>query len=59
MQSLIIIVIATLLYFAYDRVTKLQYNIAEAKKSGLPYIVARNLISLHQTYPILPLAELR
>lgn len=41
MQSMLALIGLVLAYSIYSYVSKLRYNIAEAKRSGLPYIVAR------------------
>ncbi|KAM5352305.1 hypothetical protein ACJ41O_005028 [Fusarium nematophilum] len=50
MQSLLILSGIALAYAAYTCLSSLRHNIAEAKKSGLPYIIAR-MRSLH--HPLL------
>lgn len=41
MQSVLILIGAALAYAVYIYISSLRQNIAEAKRSGLPYIIAR------------------
>lgn len=41
MQSMLALIGLVLAYSIYSYISKLRYNTAEAKRSGLPYIVAR------------------
>lgn len=45
MQTIILLGLTALTYLVYTYISGLQGNIAAAKKSGLPYIVARKSIS--------------
>jgi hypothetical protein len=46
MQTIILLGLTAVSYLVYTYISGLQRNIAAAKKSGLPYIVARESSSL-------------
>lgn len=44
MKSILLVLAASLIVFAYRQISGLRRNIALAKRSGLPYIVAREFV---------------